>query len=399
MLVAPPELAPGQREVAILVDAETGVAGKIGPDSVVDIVGTFEGDSAARHPAAVDRRRRRPRASSRSARRSSKGGRGVQQAESDPERGRAGHVRADPEGAAPGHRGGVVRPGGPAGAAAPGRHDAAEEGRADLHATRAAMTQHRLLLAIADAELAQSASALARRARSCRSSTASPTPRRRPARCAGSRSTSSSCTTRSARVPVLEVARDISASFPEVGLVLIAADDSPDLLRAAMHAGLRDVVSLPLSLEQLEGSVRAASQWSRTMRDRVAGRGVGRRGARRPADRRGRRQGRRRHDHRLRSSSRSPRCARRPGGPVCVVDFDLQKGDFRSFLDMPLPALGGRPRRGRRRDLRAPPAGDALHAQGGLPGPARARRRRARRGGQRAGRARRSSARSRRATR
>ncbi len=41
MLVAPPELAPGQRELAILVDAETGVAGKIGPDSVVDIVATY----------------------------------------------------------------------------------------------------------------------------------------------------------------------------------------------------------------------------------------------------------------------------------------------------------------------------------------------------------------------
>ena len=45
MLVAPPELSPGQREVAILVDAETGVAGKIGPGSVVDIVGTFQGDA------------------------------------------------------------------------------------------------------------------------------------------------------------------------------------------------------------------------------------------------------------------------------------------------------------------------------------------------------------------
>jgi pilus assembly protein CpaB len=44
MLIAPPALAPGQREVAILVDAETGVAGKIGPDSVVDIVATFAGN-------------------------------------------------------------------------------------------------------------------------------------------------------------------------------------------------------------------------------------------------------------------------------------------------------------------------------------------------------------------
>jgi pilus assembly protein CpaB len=41
MLQAPPQLAPGQRELAILVDAETGVAGKIGPDSVVDIVATY----------------------------------------------------------------------------------------------------------------------------------------------------------------------------------------------------------------------------------------------------------------------------------------------------------------------------------------------------------------------
>ena len=43
MLVAPPQLAPGQRELAILVDAETGVAGKIGPDSVVDLIATYPG--------------------------------------------------------------------------------------------------------------------------------------------------------------------------------------------------------------------------------------------------------------------------------------------------------------------------------------------------------------------
>ena len=45
MLIFPPELAPGQREVAILVDAETGVAGKLGPNAIVDIVATYQGDS------------------------------------------------------------------------------------------------------------------------------------------------------------------------------------------------------------------------------------------------------------------------------------------------------------------------------------------------------------------
>jgi pilus assembly protein CpaB len=83
MLIAPPELSPGQREVAILVDAETGVAGKIGPGSVVDIVGTFQGDpdrgikpkSTGVVPAAriIDVGQAQL-----------KGGRGVQQAEADP---------------------------------------------------------------------------------------------------------------------------------------------------------------------------------------------------------------------------------------------------------------------------------------------------------------------------
>ena len=46
MLIAPPQLAPGERELAILVDAETGVAGKIGPGSVVDVVATYPGNES-----------------------------------------------------------------------------------------------------------------------------------------------------------------------------------------------------------------------------------------------------------------------------------------------------------------------------------------------------------------
>jgi pilus assembly protein CpaB len=43
-----PQLQPGQRALTILVDAETGVAGKIGPNSVVDVQATFEGDEGKR---------------------------------------------------------------------------------------------------------------------------------------------------------------------------------------------------------------------------------------------------------------------------------------------------------------------------------------------------------------
>lgn len=44
MLTSRPDLEHAERELAILVDAETGVAGKIGPGSVVDIYATFPAD-------------------------------------------------------------------------------------------------------------------------------------------------------------------------------------------------------------------------------------------------------------------------------------------------------------------------------------------------------------------
>lgn len=50
MAVAPPELQAGQRELAILVDAETGVAGKLTPGAKVDIVATFAGNDQQKIP-------------------------------------------------------------------------------------------------------------------------------------------------------------------------------------------------------------------------------------------------------------------------------------------------------------------------------------------------------------
>lgn len=135
-------------------------------------------------------------------------------------------------------------------------------------------------------------------------------------------------------VPVMDIARELGASFPEVGLVLIATDDSPELLRMAMQAGLRDVVSLPLSLEQLEASVRAAAQWSRMVRDRVAGEesAAGALGGQLVAVC-GSKGGVGTTTVALQLALAAVRTA--PGRPVCVVDFDLQKGDFRGYLDTP----------------------------------------------------------------
>jgi pilus assembly protein CpaB len=47
MMSERPELEPGQQEIAIMIDAETGVAGKIDPGSRVNIFATFEGDQPA----------------------------------------------------------------------------------------------------------------------------------------------------------------------------------------------------------------------------------------------------------------------------------------------------------------------------------------------------------------
>jgi pilus assembly protein CpaB len=47
MLASPPELNPGEREVAILVDASTGVAGQIEPGSRVDVIASYAADGNA----------------------------------------------------------------------------------------------------------------------------------------------------------------------------------------------------------------------------------------------------------------------------------------------------------------------------------------------------------------
>jgi pilus assembly protein CpaE len=135
-------------------------------------------------------------------------------------------------------------------------------------------------------------------------------------------------------VPVLDLAREIGHAFPEAGLVLIAADDSSEFMRAAMQAGLRDVVSLPLSLEQLESSVRAAAQWSRALRDRVAGEesAAGALGGQLIAVA-GAKGGVGTTTVALQLALAAVRAA--PSRPVCIVDFDLQKGDLRAYLDLP----------------------------------------------------------------
>lgn len=137
--------------------------------------------------------------------------------------------------------------------------------------------------------------------------------------------------------PVLTLAREIGAGFPEVGLVLIAAEESPELLRAAMQTGVRDVVALPLELERLEAGVRAAAQWSRSVRDRVSGEESAASGlGGQLIAVAGAKGGVGTTTVAVQLALAAVRAGREgPNKPVCLVDFDLQTGDLRAMLDTP----------------------------------------------------------------
>jgi pilus assembly protein CpaB len=53
MLIEPPSLEEGQQEISILVNADTGVAGKLQPGDSVDVLATFPPDERNRSPASA----------------------------------------------------------------------------------------------------------------------------------------------------------------------------------------------------------------------------------------------------------------------------------------------------------------------------------------------------------
>ena len=135
--------------------------------------------------------------------------------------------------------------------------------------------------------------------------------------------------------PAIELVREISTGFPETGIVILSGDASPGLLRTAMQAGARDVVPLPLSFEQLDASIRSAGQWARSLRERVAGEeAAAAAGLGGPlVALAGAKGGVGTSTVALHLALAAVRAA--PGRPVCLVDFDLLKGDLRTFLDTP----------------------------------------------------------------
>ncbi|MGP3967050.1 AAA family ATPase [Streptomyces sp. 6N223] len=67
-------------------------------------------------------------------------------------------------------------------------------------------------------------------------------------------------------LPALELIREVALRFPAVGVVLVSADATAGLYSAAMDAGARGLVGLPLAYDELAARVAAAAQWAVGMR-------------------------------------------------------------------------------------------------------------------------------------
>jgi pilus assembly protein CpaE len=131
--------------------------------------------------------------------------------------------------------------------------------------------------------------------------------------------------------PALELIREVALRFPAVGVVLITTDAGPALFSAAMDAGARGIVGLPLGYDELAARVQAAAQWSAGVRVHLGGNpdtlpgpsgtlvtvtgakgGVGT----------------------TVTAVQLALAAHAAGRSVALVDMDLQSGDVASYLDV-----------------------------------------------------------------
>ncbi|OKI09765.1 septum formation initiator [Streptomyces sp. CB02923] len=132
-------------------------------------------------------------------------------------------------------------------------------------------------------------------------------------------------------VPALELIRDIALRFPAVGVVLITTDAGPALFAAAMDAGARGIVGLPLGYDELAARVQAAAQWASGVRVHLGG---GHETASGPAGTLVTVTGAKGGVGTTVTAVQLALAARAAGRSVALVDMDLQSGDVASYLDV-----------------------------------------------------------------
>lgn len=137
--------------------------------------------------------------------------------------------------------------------------------------------------------------------------------------------------------PVLSVVRDLSIRRPTTAMLLVAQEPDAETMAAAMDAGARGVVALPLTYAQLEARLTAVAAWSSQMRRAFAqgpsGPGLGDDGGRgRLVGVAGAKGGVGTTTvvtHLALDIARSV-----PDLGVCLVDLDLEKGDVPGHVEV-----------------------------------------------------------------
>ncbi|UNO40174.1 AAA family ATPase [Streptomyces sp. MST-110588] len=132
-------------------------------------------------------------------------------------------------------------------------------------------------------------------------------------------------------VPALELIREVALRFPAVGVVLITADTGPALFSAAMDAGARGIVALPVGYEELAARVRAAAQWATGVRAHLGGATEAFSG---PSGTLVTVTGAKGGVGATVTAVQLALAARAAGRAVALVDMDLQSGDIASYLDV-----------------------------------------------------------------
>ncbi|KNX38356.1 AAA family ATPase [Luteipulveratus halotolerans] len=74
-----------------------------------------------------------------------------------------------------------------------------------------------------------------------------------------------------ADMPYLELVRSVAHSHPSVGLLVATPEADQDLYGAAMEAGARGVLRIPLGLQEVQAGIDRTASWARALRAAAAG--------------------------------------------------------------------------------------------------------------------------------
>lgn len=134
-------------------------------------------------------------------------------------------------------------------------------------------------------------------------------------------------------LPVLDLIRDLSRSYPQLAVILLVSAIEPDTFTQAMEAGARGVLPATATVEELNARITTAADWSRTLRRHLEAASLdlpmsGSQGAVVAIT------GGKGGVGTTTIAIQTALTAAKGGRKVCLVDLDLQMGDIPGFMDL-----------------------------------------------------------------